>query len=93
MLVESFVFVLIGLTVGTAALLLLPEYFPAARSLTVGTAVVAALLGGLISRYTLDTRLPGLALAISAVGSALLVSVLARPEHAARQGRHRHRHA
>ncbi|KJK59762.1 hypothetical protein [Saccharothrix sp. ST-888] len=90
MLVESFAFVLIGLAVGAGAVVLLPEYFPAARILTVGTAVVAALLAGWISRYTLAAQLTGVSLAISAVGSALLVSVLARPEHAARHGRHRH---
>ncbi|GAA2256887.1 hypothetical protein GCM10010430_45920 [Kitasatospora cystarginea] len=89
-LVESFAFVLIGLAVGAGALTLLPEYFPAARSLTVGTGVVAALLSGLISRFTLDAGLPALSLAISAIGSALLVSVLARPEPAAEHGRHRH---
>jgi uncharacterized membrane protein YeaQ/YmgE (transglycosylase-associated protein family) len=89
-LVESFAFVLIGLAVGAGAVTLLPEYFPAARSLTVGTGVVAALLAGWISRYTLDARLPAVSLVISVIGSAVLVSILARPEHATGRGRHRH---
>ncbi|GAA0669912.1 hypothetical protein GCM10010193_22470 [Kitasatospora atroaurantiaca] len=93
MLIESIAFVLIGLAVGVGAVVLLPGYFPAARSLTVSTALVAAVLGGLISGYALDGRLPGVSLAVSAVSSVLLVSVLARPGQVTRQGRHRHRHA
>jgi len=91
--IESIAFVLIGLAVGVGAVVLLPGYFPAARSLTVSTALVAAVLGGLISGYALDGHLPGVSLAVSAVSSVLLVSVLARPEQAPRHGRHRHRHA
>lgn len=92
MLIESIAFVLIGLAVGFGALVLRPEYFPAARGLTVSTALVAALLGGLITRYALYDRLPGVSLAISAVSSVLLVSVLARPDRAGHHPHGRHRH-
>ncbi|MFD9124840.1 hypothetical protein [Kitasatospora sp. NPDC059571] len=93
MLVETIACALIGLAVGAGALVLLPGYFPAARTLTISTALVAALLSGLIARYALDGREPGVALAVSAVGSVLLVSVLARPDLAGRRGTHRrHRH-
>ncbi|MFJ9518206.1 hypothetical protein ACIRPK_08080 [Kitasatospora sp. NPDC101801] len=90
MVLETIAFALIGLAVGFAALMLLPEYFPAARSLTVATAVVAALLGGVISHYALGDQLPALALLFSAVTSVLLVSVLARPDLLPGTGRHRH---
>ncbi|WP_405011708.1 hypothetical protein [Kitasatospora sp. NBC_01539] len=89
MLVETVAYVLIGLAVGAGALVLLPEYFPAPRVLTAATAVVAALLAGLISRYALDGHGTGLSIAVSAVCSGLLVSVLARPDLAARPGGHR----
>ncbi|WP_405019117.1 hypothetical protein OHV05_21420 [Kitasatospora sp. NBC_00070] len=90
MVLETIAFVLIGLAVGFGVLMLLPAYFPAARSLTVATAVVAALLGGVISGYALGGHLPALALLFSAVTSVLLVSVLARPDLPAGTGRHRH---
>ncbi|WP_371479666.1 hypothetical protein [Kitasatospora sp. NBC_00315] len=104
MLVESIAFVVIGLLVAAVALTALPEYFRTPRGLTVGTAVVAALLSGVIAHYALDGRPAPVILAISATGSALLVSVLARPDrvthahraHRARRpgGRRRpHRHA
>ncbi|WP_441250368.1 hypothetical protein [Kitasatospora sp. McL0602] len=93
MYVESTVFALIGLAVGIGAVVLLPGWYPGPRSLTLTTGVVAALLGGVISRYALDGRLPGLSLALAAIGSALLVSVLARPDLAEPRPRGRHRHA
>ena len=93
MLIESIGFAFIGLAVGAGALLLLPEYFPGTRGLTVATALVAAMLGGLIAHYALGGRLPGVSLAVSAIGSVLLVSVLARPDRAAQHPRGRHRHA
>ncbi|WP_354642214.1 hypothetical protein [Kitasatospora camelliae] len=89
MLVETMTFALIGLAVGAAAAALLPGYFPTSRSLTVATAVVAAMIGGLICDFSLDGRQPAVALAVSAVGSVLLVSVLARPERAAPRARRR----
>ncbi|MFF2041230.1 hypothetical protein ACFVVX_12435 [Kitasatospora sp. NPDC058170] len=92
MLVESLAFVLIGLVTGLTALLALPAYFPAGRALTIGTAVVAALLGGVIAHFTLDGGYPAVTLAVSALCSALLTSVLARPDCAAgRAPAHRHR--
>ncbi|MEW1912264.1 hypothetical protein AB0442_28120 [Kitasatospora sp. NPDC085895] len=93
MLVETIAYALIGLAVGAGALLLLPEYFPAVRTLTVSTAVVSALLAGLIARFTLNEQAPGVSLALSAVCSVLLVSVLARPDLVDRTGgRHPGRH-
>ncbi|MCX5210936.1 hypothetical protein OG689_16825 [Kitasatospora sp. NBC_00240] len=90
MLVEPVAFVLIGLLVGAFALAWHPEYFPPSRALTLGTAVVAALVSGVIAHYALGGALSALVLAISATGSALLVSVLARPEPAGRRaGAHR----
>ncbi|MFI6443186.1 hypothetical protein [Kitasatospora sp. NPDC050543] len=105
MLVEPLVFAAVGSIVGAVALIAFPGYFPPSRSLTVATAVIAALLTGLIARYAMQGALPGLSVAISAVGSALLVSVLARPERAGQRqaaarrrsvhrhgGQRRHRH-
>ncbi|MFD0349083.1 hypothetical protein ACFQ0M_29610 [Kitasatospora aburaviensis] len=59
MLVETLAFALIGLIVGAAALVSLPAYFPGGRALTAGTALVAALLGGVIMHFTLDGAFPG----------------------------------
>jgi hypothetical protein len=86
---ETTAFVLIGLAVGFGALELLPEYFPQTRALTLSTALVSALLSGGVGQYALADRLPGLALVISAIGSALLLSVLAHPKP---PGRHRGAH-
>ncbi|MEV0533137.1 hypothetical protein [Kitasatospora sp. NPDC050463] len=92
MLVESIAFALVGLIVGAAALLALPAYFPAGRALTLGTALVSALLSGVITHFTLDGRFPAASIGLAAVASALLTSVLARPDLAAgRQPAHRHR--
>ncbi|MGV9265068.1 hypothetical protein ACWDRR_10440 [Kitasatospora sp. NPDC003701] len=92
MLVESIAFALVGLIVGAAALLALPAYFPAGRGLTLGTALVSALLSGVITHFTLDGRFPAVSIGVAAVASALLTSVLARPDLAAgRQPAHVHR--
>ncbi|MFI6844721.1 hypothetical protein OG535_24365 [Kitasatospora sp. NBC_00085] len=91
MLVETLAFALVGLIVGAAALLSLPAYFPAGRGLTMGTALVSALLAGVIAHFTMDGGFPAVSIAVSAVASALLTSVLARPDLAAgRQPAHRH---
>ncbi|MGW2396916.1 hypothetical protein ACWCYY_10225 [Kitasatospora sp. NPDC001664] len=90
MVLQSIAFAVIGLAVAAVALTLFVDYFPNPRALTVCTAVVSALIGGVVSGYALDHRLPGLALLFSAVSSALLLSVLARPDRAAGHGRHRH---
>ncbi|GAA2776521.1 hypothetical protein RMN57_24145 [Kitasatospora sp. CM 4170] len=91
MLVETLAFALIGLIVGAAALVSLPAYFPGGRALTAGTALVAALLGGVIMHFTLDGAFPGVSIAVSAIVSGLLTSVLARPDLAAgRLPAHRH---
>ncbi|WP_406202845.1 hypothetical protein OH807_25285 [Kitasatospora sp. NBC_01560] len=92
MLVETLAFALVGLVVGAAALLSLPAYFPAGRLLTTGTAVVSALLAGVIAHFTLNGAFPAASIGISATASALLTSVLARPDLAAdRRPVHRHR--
>ncbi|MBP0449496.1 MULTISPECIES: hypothetical protein [unclassified Kitasatospora] len=91
MLVETLAFALVGLIVGAGALMSLPAYFPSGRVLTTGTALVSALLAGVIAHFTLDGRFPAASIAIAAVASALLTSVLARPDLAAgRQPAHRH---
>ncbi len=93
MLVETVAFALVGLIVGAAALVSLPGYFPAGRALTLGTALGSALLAGVIAHFALDGRYPAASIAISAVASALLTSVPARPDLAAgRAPAHRHRH-
>ncbi|MFJ8042948.1 hypothetical protein ACIRBX_20885 [Kitasatospora sp. NPDC096147] len=90
MVLQTIAFAAIGLAVAAVALLLFADFYPFSRVLTVGTAVVSALLGGVVSGYALDGRLPGLVLLLSAVSSGLLLSVLARPDRAAGHGRHRH---
>ncbi|MEE1784882.1 hypothetical protein PUR71_18490 [Streptomyces sp. SP17BM10] len=91
MLVESIVFALIGLVVGLAALLALPAYFPAAHALVLGTAVAAALVGGAVAAFGLAGRYPAGAAFAAAVSSAVLTSMLARPDVAAgRAPAHRH---
>ncbi|MEE1826994.1 hypothetical protein [Streptomyces sp. BE20] len=92
MLVETFAFALVGLVVGATALLSLPAYFPSGWGLTMGTALVSALLAGVIAHFTLDGEYPAACIAVSAVTSALITSVLARPDLAAgRQPARRHR--
>ncbi|RAJ41295.1 hypothetical protein K353_03054 [Kitasatospora sp. SolWspMP-SS2h] len=86
---ETTAFALIGLAVGFGALLVRPELFPGPRALPVGTALVAALLGGRISGYVMDGQLPPVQLLLSATAAALLVSLPARPDLPA-GGRHRH---
>ncbi|WP_395294484.1 hypothetical protein ACF9IK_13655 [Kitasatospora hibisci] len=90
--VETLAFALIGLIVGAGALVSFPSHFPGGRALTAGTALVAALLGGVIVHFTLDGAFPGVGIAASAVVSGLLTSVLARPDLAdGRLPAHRHR--
>ncbi|WP_380285540.1 hypothetical protein [Kitasatospora purpeofusca] len=91
-MVETFAFALVGVVVGAAALLSWPAYFPAGRSMTLGTALGSALLAGVVAHFALDGRYPAVSIAVSAVASALLTSVLARPDLAAgRAPAHRHR--
>jgi hypothetical protein len=91
---EAVLFALIGLLAGAAALTVLPEYFQVPRGLTVGTGLVAALLSGLVIRFTLADGDPAVTLVLTAVCTGLLTSVLARPDLAARHGSHRRgRHA
>jgi uncharacterized membrane protein YeaQ/YmgE (transglycosylase-associated protein family) len=91
--VETIAYALIGLTVGVGALALLPGWYPAPRTLTVCTGLVAAVLGGLIARYALNGRLPVVSIVVALLGAIAMVSVLARPDLADRRPRGRHRHA
>lgn len=97
LLVEAIVFALIGLLTGVGALLVVPEYYPMARGLTIGTALVAGLLSGLVTRYAMASITPVATIALTVVWTALLTSVLARPDLAAKRGgshrRSRHRAA
>ncbi|MEU9044206.1 MULTISPECIES: hypothetical protein [unclassified Kitasatospora] len=91
MLVESIAFALVGLVTGGAALLALPSYFRASRALTLGTALAAALVGGVVAHFCLDGRYPAVSVAASALASGVLTSLLARPDLAAgRAPAHRH---
>ncbi|MFE4977318.1 hypothetical protein ACFRAR_35070 [Kitasatospora sp. NPDC056651] len=91
MLVESIAFALVGLVTGGAALLALPSYFRAARRVTLGTALAAALVGGVVAHFSLDGRYPAMSVAVAAVASGVLTSLLARPDLAAgRVPAHRH---
>ncbi|MFE6502885.1 hypothetical protein [Kitasatospora sp. NPDC057738] len=92
MLVESIAFALVGLVTGGAALLALPAYFRAARALTLGTALAAALVGGVVAHFGVDGRQPAVSVAAAAVAAGVLTSLLARPDLAAgRAPAHRHR--
>ncbi|MEU1290564.1 hypothetical protein [Kitasatospora sp. NPDC005856] len=91
MLVESIAFALVGLVTAAAALLALPAYFRAARALTLGTALAAALVGGVVAHFGVDGRQPAVSVAAAAVASGVLTSLLARPDLAAgRAPAHRH---
>ncbi|WP_329567354.1 hypothetical protein [Kitasatospora sp. NBC_01266] len=90
LLVGAVVFALIGLLAGAAAIFVVPEYFPMARGLTIATALVSALLSGLVAQFTLAGDLPE-TLAATVLCTGLLTSVLARPDLAARHGSHRRR--
>ncbi|MEV6976506.1 hypothetical protein [Kitasatospora sp. NPDC093806] len=92
MLVETLAFALVGLIVGATALVSMRDLFPSGPALTLGTALGSALLTGVVAHFTLNGGYPAASIAISAVASALLTSVLARPDLAAgRQPAHRHR--
>lgn len=91
MLVESIAFALVGLVTGGAALLALPAYFRASRALTLGTALAAALVGGVVAHFGVDGRQPAVSVAAAAVAAGVLTSLLARPDLAAgRVPAHRH---
>jgi hypothetical protein len=71
--------------------LLWPGHFPMARQLTVGTALVSALLSGLVARAALGSADSLRTIVIAVVGTGLLTSVLARPDLAGRHRARRHR--
>lgn len=78
MIWEAFGAVLIGFAIALSAVRWLPDRFPA-RTLTLATGPVAALLGALLTRSILGPGNPiEVMVAAVAVGAALL-SVLARP--------------
>jgi hypothetical protein len=86
---EAVLFAVIGLLAGAVALTVVPEYYPMARGLTMGTGLTAALLSGLVIRFTLAGGNPAVTLLLTAVCTGLLTSVPARPDLAARRGSHR----
>ncbi|MFF4379356.1 hypothetical protein [Kitasatospora sp. NPDC001547] len=91
MLVESIAFALVGLVTAGAALLALPAYFRAARALVLGTALAAAMVGGVVAHFTVEGRQPAVSVAAAAVAAGVLTSLLARPDLAAgRAPAHRH---
>ncbi|WP_377269527.1 hypothetical protein [Peterkaempfera sp. SMS 1(5)a] len=92
MLVETVVLASVGLLVGVAAVLVLPEYFPSPRALTVLTGGVAAVVAGLVARAALGSHHSALPTGVGAVTAALLVSVLARPDRV-RPDRRSRRHS
>ncbi len=78
MIWEALGAVFIGLAIALSAVRWLPDRFPA-RTLTLATGPVAALLGALLTRSILGPGYPAqVLLAAVAVGAALL-SVVARP--------------
>ncbi|MCC9309696.1 hypothetical protein LN042_21900 [Kitasatospora sp. RB6PN24] len=89
--VEAVLFAVIGVLAGTAALLLRPEYFARTRGLVLATGLVSALLSGLVIRYALAGGDPSATLLLTVIATALLTSVPARPDLAARRGTHRRR--
>jgi uncharacterized paraquat-inducible protein A len=89
--VEAIVFAVIGLLTAVAALVLVPEYYPMARSVTVGTGLVSALVSGVVLRFTLGGAPAAATVVMTVIATGLLTSVLARPDLAARRGSHRRR--
>ena len=91
MLLELLSFTLVGLVVGGAAALFLPQLFLAPRTVTVLTGVGAALLTGGLGHAILGGGHLLATTALSAVGSGLLVSLLARPDQKSPRSRGAHR--
>jgi hypothetical protein len=80
--IEIVVFAAIGLAVGAGAAVLLPDLFPVPRSLTVLTGLGSGLLLGGIGHVVLGGQLAETG-PLTAVGTVLLVSVLAQPRKSA----------
>ncbi|GES30445.1 hypothetical protein AB0G60_18730 [Streptomyces angustmyceticus] len=78
MIWEALGAVLIGLAIALSATRWLPDRFPA-RSLTLATGPVAALLGALLTRSILGPGHPVQALVAAVAVGAALLSVVARP--------------
>ena len=93
MLLELLTFTLVGLAVGGAAALLLPELFPAPRAVTVLTGPAAALLTGSLGHAILGSGHILATVPLSAVGACVLVSLLARPDQRSRPSHRRPHHA
>jgi hypothetical protein len=89
---ELMAFALVGLSVGSAAALLLPRLFTASRTVTVLTGMGAALLTGTLGHAILGSGHIVATVPISALGAVLLVSLLARPDQRSQQV-HRPHHA
>ncbi|PYC63043.1 hypothetical protein C7C46_33260 [Streptomyces tateyamensis] len=89
--VEAVLFAAIGLLAALVALTVVPEYYPMPRGLTVGTGLTAALLSGLVIRFTLAGGSTVATLLLTVVCTGLLTSVPARPDLVGRRGSHRRR--
>ncbi|MHA6762758.1 hypothetical protein [Streptacidiphilus sp. PAMC 29251] len=87
---ELLAFALVGLAVGAAATLLLPRLFTAHRGVTVLTGLCAALLTGSLGHAVIGAGHLYATVPISAVGSCLLVSLLARPDRRSPSVQHPH---
>jgi len=88
MIADVLAFALIGLIVGAGAVLLLSRLFTQTRGLTVTTALAASVLIGLIAHAVLGGGHLAETAPIAALGSVLLVSVLARPRPVDRRTAH-----
>ncbi|MEY9871885.1 hypothetical protein ABH931_001358 [Streptacidiphilus sp. MAP12-33] len=90
MTAELIAFAIAGLAVGLGAVVLLSDLFPAPRLVTLLTGLCSALLLGGIAHTAFGDGHPVETVICSFLGSAAMVSLLARPDQ--RSG-HRPRHA
>ncbi|MEY9936014.1 hypothetical protein [Streptacidiphilus sp. MAP5-3] len=90
MVVELIAFTLVGLAIGVGAAVPLADLFPAPKIVTILTGLCSALLLGGIAHTAFGAGHPVETVACAAIGSGLLVSVLARPD---KRSTHHPRHA
>ncbi|WP_037607918.1 hypothetical protein [Streptacidiphilus rugosus] len=91
MTVELIAFSIVGLAIGLGAAVLLSDLFPAPRVVTALTGLCSALLLGGVAHAAFGDGHPVEAIVCAALGSAAMVSLLARPDQ--RSARHRPKHA
>ncbi|WP_052434541.1 hypothetical protein [Streptacidiphilus melanogenes] len=90
MTVELIAFAIAGLAVGLGAVLLLGGLFPAPRVVTVLTGLCSALLLGGVAHIAFGDGHPVETTVCAVLGSAAMVSLLARPDQ---RSTHHPRHA